>query len=72
MDSSALHDTAGDHDSAGNIDSTIQAGLAERLVPALLAACFGLLLVYAAGFAGIEELHNAAHDTRHAAAFPCH
>jgi cobalt transporter subunit CbtB len=25
-----------------------------------------------AGFAPIEVVHNAAHDTRHAFAFPCH
>ncbi|WP_419789743.1 CbtB domain-containing protein [Pseudomonas carnis] len=29
-------------------------------------------LVYFAGFSHIEAVHNAAHDTRHSAAFPCH
>jgi len=44
----------------------------ERITAALLAAGFGLILVYAVGFAEMEVLHNAAHDTRHAAGFPCH
>jgi cobalt transporter subunit CbtB len=44
----------------------------ERIIAALLAAGFGLILLYAVGFAEMELLHNAAHDTRHAAGFPCH
>lgn len=31
-----------------------------------------LALVYLVGFAPMAPLHNAAHDTRHTAAFPCH
>jgi len=46
--------------------------VAARIVPALLAACLGLLLLYAAGFSPIEVLHSAAHDSRHSASFPCH
>jgi cobalt transporter subunit CbtB len=37
-----------------------------------LAAALGLVLLYAAGFAETETLHNAAHDARHSAAMPCH
>lgn len=33
---------------------------------------FGLGLVFVTGFAEPRVLHNAAHDTRHALAFPCH
>lgn len=44
----------------------------SRFIPLILAAMLGLGLVYASGFLGVEVLHNAAHDTRHAAAFPCH
>jgi len=29
-------------------------------------------LIYGAGFASKVELHNAAHDGRHSAGFPCH
>lgn len=42
------------------------------VVPALLAALLGLFLVYGAGFAHPDALHAAAHDSRHAFAFPCH
>lgn len=43
-----------------------------RLIPAVLAAVLGCGLVYASGFAERAELHNAAHDGRHSAGFPCH
>jgi cobalt transporter subunit CbtB len=29
-------------------------------------------VVWGVGFSHIEALHNAAHDTRHSNAFPCH
>lgn len=44
----------------------------ERIAPALLSCALGLVLLYAAGFAKTEALHNAAHDGRHSAGFPCH
>ncbi|MGF6691280.1 cobalt transporter subunit CbtB [Metapseudomonas resinovorans] len=46
--------------------------LAQRLLLAIGASLIGLSLVYFAGFSHIEAVHNAAHDTRHSAAFPCH
>lgn len=46
--------------------------LSQRLAVAIGAALLGLCLVYFAGFSHIEAVHNAAHDTRHSAAFPCH
>ncbi|AYF88698.1 CbtB-domain containing protein [Pseudomonas sp. JS3066] len=46
--------------------------LTQRLVLAIGASLVGLSLVYFAGFSHIEAVHNAAHDTRHSAAFPCH
>lgn len=45
---------------------------AQRLTAALGAAVLGICLVYFAGFSHLEAVHNAAHDTRHSAAFPCH
>jgi cobalt transporter subunit CbtB len=42
------------------------------LLPAFFAAMFGGVLLGVIGFAPIEVVHNAAHDTRHAVAFPCH
>lgn len=44
----------------------------ERVAPALLAMLLGAVLLYGAGFAEKIELHNAAHDGRHSAGFPCH
>jgi len=41
-------------------------------LPSVLAAFLGMCLLLGAGFAPIAALHNAAHDTRHAFAFPCH
>ena len=44
----------------------------DRKLTALLAAALGIVVVFAAGFAPSETVHNAAHDTRHSFAFPCH
>ncbi|WP_053981241.1 CbtB domain-containing protein [Marinagarivorans algicola] len=33
---------------------------------------FGAIMVLAVGFMPMSAAHNAAHDTRHALAFPCH
>lgn len=45
---------------------------AARVKPALLASALALVLLYCMGFAPMEALHNAAHDGRHSAGFPCH
>ncbi len=42
------------------------------VLPAVLAALLGLFIVYGVGIAQPDLIHNAAHDTRHALAFPCH
>ncbi len=49
-----------------------QTQVSSRLAPALFALLFGALLIFGAGFANSSTLHNAAHDGRHANAFPCH
>jgi cobalt transporter subunit CbtB len=41
------------------------------LLAAVLAILLGALLVYGVGFASPMAIHNAAHDARHAFAFPC-
>jgi cobalt transporter subunit CbtB len=46
--------------------------LKNRILPAMMAGMLGLALLYAAGFAETAQLHNAAHDGRHSASFPCH
>ena len=43
-----------------------------RLLPALAAAMLGLVILFGVALASGDTIHNAAHDTRHAAAFPCH
>ncbi|MCF5036416.1 cobalt transporter [Pseudomonas lactis] len=52
--------------------ATSTATLSQRLTAAIGASILGACLVYFAGFSHIEAVHNAAHDTRHSAAFPCH
>jgi cobalt transporter subunit CbtB len=47
-------------------------GAAAVLLPAVLAILLGAVLVYGIGFASPMAVHNAAHDARHAFAFPCH
>lgn len=42
------------------------------LAPAILAMMLGAFLVLGTGFAHSSVIHNAAHDARHAFAFPCH
>lgn len=50
----------------------------SRLATAASAAILGAVLIFAAGFAQTAAfteaniLHNAAHDARHSAGFPCH
>jgi len=38
----------------------------------LFAMLLGIVLIFGVGFASPLTLHNAAHDARHAFAFPCH
>lgn len=45
---------------------------ASHALPAICAAVLGLALIFAAGFAETHVLHNATHDARHSAGFPCH
>ena len=44
----------------------------QTLIAAVMAALLGVLVIWGVGFAPISVLHNAAHDTRHSMAFPCH
>ncbi|MFT5485185.1 MAG: cobalt transporter subunit CbtB [Paracoccaceae bacterium] len=45
---------------------------ATVLAPAVLALLLGAFLVLGTGFAHSDTIHNAAHDSRHSFAFPCH
>ncbi len=44
----------------------------SAVIPALSAILLGAFLVLGIGFAHSDTIHNAAHDSRHAFAFPCH
>ena len=57
---------------ARTVTPDVAARRSALLLPAVLAALLGSFLVLGAGFAPISALHNAAHDSRHAFAFPCH
>lgn len=56
-----------------DMTTATQARPAAATLPAVLGAfALGLVIVLLAGFAQADALHAAAHDTRHAAGFPCH
>ena len=46
--------------------------LATRVQAALLAGGLGLVMLFGVAFAPVDIIHNAAHDTRHSIAVPCH
>lgn len=47
-------------------------GLRSELGGVVAALLAGVFVVFMAGFAGASVLHEAAHNTRHSLAFPCH
>lgn len=57
-----------------NLSTTIiRADTKLLTVPAVLqAAILGVLVLYGVAFLSMDSVHNAAHDTRHSFAFPCH
>ena len=42
------------------------------VVQSVLAMALGAFIIAMVGFSHISAVHNAAHDVRHANAFPCH
>lgn len=54
------------------LQTAAPAAWTDRFAPALLAAALGALLVFGVGFVDTAAVHNAAHDGRHSAGFPCH
>jgi len=55
-----------------NSESPISnAGITGTRWPAIMAFLLGALIIFGVGF-GPGIMHNAAHDTRHTMAFPCH
>ena len=41
-------------------------------VAAMVALLLGTLFIGVSGFSHVSAVHNAAHDARHSAGFPCH
>ncbi len=50
----------------------ISTSAAREKIAALASIILGGIFIFIIGFSHIEAVHNAAHDTRHSAAFPCH
>jgi len=48
------------------------AAASRRALPFLVPAVMGLALLGVVGFAPYPAVHDAFHDIRHAAGFPCH
>jgi cobalt transporter subunit CbtB len=44
----------------------------SEIAGAMCALFLGVFVVVMVGFAGASVLHEAAHNTRHSIAFPCH
>lgn len=47
-------------------------GRQRTAASALFAIVLGAFLILGVGLAQPQVVHNAAHDTRHSLAFPCH
>lgn len=56
---------------ADTAESDLNAAVSGRGWPAITAVLLGALIIFGVGF-GPGIMHNAAHDTRHTMAFPCH
>jgi cobalt transporter subunit CbtB len=52
--------------------SAVRARLGAETLSIAAAGLLGLSLIFVAGFAEATVIHDAAHDQRHAIAFPCH
>jgi len=52
-----------------SLPSVRRSSILSSLIGAVL---LGSVIVFATGFSGTSAAHNAAHDMRHANAFPCH
>ena len=55
-----------------SVQQPSELGVSQRVAAALVAFVLGVSILWLSGFAPISAVHNAAHDGRHVAAFPCH
>jgi len=59
------------HTAADDINQAVS-NAQTSYVHTLSALLFGASIIFVVGFLPTAAAHNAAHDTRHALAFPCH
>jgi cobalt transporter subunit CbtB len=52
--------------------ATIPATQRDALRYGIAAILLGIVFIGVTGFAPIQAIHDAAHNTRHAISFPCH
>ena len=55
-----------------NLTQTTTFSRTATLLPVLFTALLGATVIFLAGHAQSQGLHDAAHDMRHATGFPCH
>ena len=60
------------HQSTSAVASGVAATRTNAVLQAALAILLGAFVIFFVGFSHIDVVHNAAHDTRHSNAFPCH
>lgn len=53
------------------IDS-VTISIQSSVIHTVASVILGAVILYAVGFLPTDAVHNAAHDTRHSLAFPCH
>ena len=55
-----------------SVPNTAAVAASSSVLAPVCAALLGAALIYLAGFAHADALHDGAHDARHSAALPCH
>jgi cobalt transporter subunit CbtB len=60
------------HSSTSPVATGFAAARNTAALQAAMAILLGFFVIGMVGFSHIEVVHNAAHDTRHSNAFPCH
>ncbi len=55
-----------------NSELSIDTPVSSRHIQVMAAAVLGVCILAITVFAPLDVIHNATHDTRHSAGFPCH
>ena len=64
-----MFSTSGQNIVQNSAEVSVSASNTTQIVAALI---LGTVMLFGVGFASMNIAHNAAHDARHAFAFPCH